>query len=68
MQLLKAVNLQCLDTLVSIDVVSLFINMPVEEALSVIREMLCSDHILEDRSTVQVDDIMELLEVCLRMT
>jgi hypothetical protein len=61
-QLLKAVNLQCSDTLVSFDV-SLFTDVPVEEALPVIREMLHNDRTLAERSTIQVDD-MELLEVC----
>jgi hypothetical protein len=36
------------------------------EALSVIRETLCNEHILAEGSTIQVKDIMELLEVCLR--
>jgi hypothetical protein len=65
-QLLKSVNLQSSDTLVSFDVVSLFTNVPVDEALTVIRDMLHNDHTLAERSALQVEAIMELLEVCLR--
>jgi hypothetical protein len=66
-QVLKTLNLQCSDTLISF-VVSHFIDIPVEEALSVIREMLRNDRTLAEMSAIQVKDIMELLEVCLRNT
>jgi hypothetical protein len=68
-QLLKSVNLQSSDTLVSFEVVSLFTNVPVDEALlQVIRDMLHNDDTLAERSVSQVEAIMELLEVCLRTT
>jgi hypothetical protein len=65
-QLLKSVNIQTLDTLLSFYVVSLFTNMPVDEALQVIRNKLHNDNTLAERSVLQVEAIMELLEVYLR--
>jgi hypothetical protein len=60
-QLLKSVNLQSADTLVSFDV-SLFTNVPVTESLQVIRNKLHNDNTLPERSVLQVEAIMELLE------
>jgi hypothetical protein len=68
MQLLWSVNLQSTDTLVSFDVVSLFTNVPVEEALQVISGKLQKDETLASRSSLLVDALMELLEVCLKTT
>jgi hypothetical protein len=65
-QLLKSVNLRSLDTLVSFDVISVFTNVPGDEALEVIRDKLNNDDTLAERSALQVEAIMELLEVCLR--
>jgi hypothetical protein len=65
---LKSVNLQSSDILVSFDVVSIFTNVPVDEALQVIRNKLHNDGTLAERFVLQVEAIMELLEVCLRTT
>jgi hypothetical protein len=67
-QLLKPVNLRRQDTLVSFDVVSLFTNVPVDEALQVINNKLTNDNTLAERSILKVEAIMELLDVCLRTT
>jgi hypothetical protein len=67
-QLLKSVNLQSLDTVVSFDVVSLFTNAPVDEALQVIRNKLHNNNTLAKPAVLQVKAIMELLEVCLKTT
>jgi hypothetical protein len=67
-QLLKSVNLQSPDTLVSFDVVSLFTNVPADEALQVISKELRNDDTLAERSVLQAEAIMELLEVCLKTT
>jgi hypothetical protein len=67
-QLLKSVNLQSSDALVSFDVVSSFTNFPVKEALQVIRNKPHNDDPLVERSVLQVETILELLEVCLRTT
>jgi hypothetical protein len=66
--MLKSVNLQTLDPLVSFDVVSLFTNVPVDETLQVIRYKLHNDSTLAEPSVLQVEAIMELLEICLRTT
>jgi hypothetical protein len=49
-QLLKSVNLQSLDTLVSFDVVRLFTNLPVNKALQVIKNKLHNDDTLAEQS------------------
>jgi hypothetical protein len=46
---------------------SLFTSVPVD-ALKVIRNRLQDNHTLAEWSTLQVEDIKELLEVCLRTT
>jgi hypothetical protein len=65
-QLLKSLNHQLLDTLVSFDFVSLFTNVSVDESLQVIINELRDDDTLAERSVLLVEDFMELLEVCLR--
>jgi hypothetical protein len=67
-QLLKSVNLQSLGTLVSFDAVNLFTDVPVDEALQVIRNNLHNGDTLTERSVLEVEAIMELVEVCLRTT
>jgi hypothetical protein len=54
--------------LVSFDVVSLFTNVPADEALQFIRNKLPNDNTLVERSVLQVEAIMDLLEVCLKTT
>jgi hypothetical protein len=53
---------------VSFDTVSLFTNIPVDEALQVTRKKLHNDETLAERSVLQVEAVMGLLEVCLRNT
>jgi hypothetical protein len=67
-QLLKSVTIQATDILVSFDVVSMFTNIPVDEALDVINAELLKDDTVESRSGLQLGPIMELLEVCLKTT
>jgi hypothetical protein len=66
--MLKSVNLQSPDTLISFDDDSIFTNVPIEEALQVIRNKLHNDNTLAEQSVLQVEAIMEPLEVCLRTT
>jgi hypothetical protein len=65
---LKPIKLHPFDTLVSFDVVSLFTNDSVDEALRVIRNMLQNDHTPTECFSLEVGGIMELLEVCLKTT
>jgi hypothetical protein len=65
---LKVVNLQSRDTLINFDVISLFTYIPVDEALQVIRNKLHNNVSLAEWSALQVEDITELLEVCLKTT
>jgi hypothetical protein len=67
-QLLKSVNLQSLDTLVSFDTVSLFTSVPVDGALQVITNKLHNDDTLVEQPDLEAGAIMELLEVHLRTT
>ena len=54
--------------MVSFDVKSLFNNVPVNEALLVIRDKLEHDKTMELRTSLKVESIMELLTLCLKMT
>ena len=47
---------------------TLFTNVPIDEALVVIREMLSKDNTLEDRASLSVDTITELLSLSLKST
>jgi hypothetical protein len=67
-QLLNTVTIQSNDILVSFDVVSMFTNIPVDEALDVINSELQKDDTVESRSCLQRGPIMELLDVCLKTT
>ena len=54
--------------LVSFDVSSLFTNVPIDEAVQVIRDRLRGDETLVNRTTLSPDRVAELLEACLRST
>ena len=56
------------DTLVSFDVKNLFTQVPVEEALTVIEEVLYKNSTLGDRTSIPVPQLMELTSLCLRST
>ena len=47
------------------DVVSLFTNTPIDKTLEIIRERLENDNTLKQRTRLDIDDIMELLEFVL---
>jgi hypothetical protein len=67
-QLLRSVTFQFPNTLGIFDVLSLFTNVPVDEVLQIIRIKFHKDYTLAERSVLQVEAIMELLEACLRTT
>jgi hypothetical protein len=54
--------------LVSVDVVSLFTAVPIDEALQVIQNKLSLVETLPNRSSLQIEDVIQLLEVCVRAT
>ena len=54
--------------MVSFDVKSLFTQIPIEDALVIIKERLESDDSLEDRTTFSVQQICHLTEMCLKLT
>jgi hypothetical protein len=63
-ELMKDINLQNEDYLVSSDI-SLFTNVPVEEVFA-IRNILGMAPSLHECSRLQVEDLMELLDICLK--
>jgi hypothetical protein len=60
-EILDKLKVQRTDILVSFYVVSLFTNVPISEALQVIRNKLSLDDTLPNQSSLQIGDIMELL-------
>jgi hypothetical protein len=64
--MLKSVNFQSLDTLISFDADSLVTNIPLEQGLQVSGNKLHNDHTLAEQSILQIKTTMEWLEICLR--
>ena len=56
------------EVLVSFDVVSLFIKVPIDLALQVARRRLEADSSLSEHTKLNVDNIMKLLILCLNAT
>ena len=50
------------------DVSSLFTNVPIQEAIDAIRDMLQKDETLDERTVLSPDRIVEVLETYLRFT
>ena len=56
------------ECLSSYDVSALFILVPIDPALKVIKDLLEKDPTLKDRTVISVDDIILLLKFCLKNT
>ena len=56
------------ECLSSYDVSALFISVPVDPALNIIKDLLEKDHTLKERTVTEVSDIILLLEFCLKNT
>ena len=65
---LKKVNISSDDMMVSFDVVSLFTQVPLKEAMEIISTRLEQDETLEERTNIPVHDIRHLTEICLTST
>ena len=64
--MLKYINFENDDRLVSFDVESLYTNVPVDEALYVIKSELAKDQNLQSRTTLPLEGVMDLLGCCLQ--
>ena len=56
------------ECLSSYDVSVLFTSVPIDPALKIIKDLLVKDPILQDRTVIGLDDIILLLEFCLKNT
>ena len=56
------------ETFVSFDVVSLFTSVPLDLAIDIAYKRMSDDESLHDRTCLEVDDIVALLELCLNAT
>ena len=54
--------------MVSLDVVSLFTKVPTDETLSVVRDKLTAAPMLEERTCIPIDNLMEMLTFCVETT
>ena len=67
-QFITTQNVSDSEVLVSFDVVSLFTRVPTYRAIQVTRDRLMNDPSLPDRTSLTVDDICSLLQLCLEAT
>jgi hypothetical protein len=65
-QLLKSLNIQSTETIISLDIISSFTVVQDEEIVQLIRNKLHSDHTLVEWSKLLVEATMKLLELCLK--
>ena len=54
--------------IVSLDVVSLFTKVPIDETLAVVWDKLAADPLLEELSCILIDNLMEMLTFCVETT
>ena len=56
------------ECLSSYDVSAFFTSVPIDRALKIIKDLLVKDPALKDRTVIGIDDIILLLEFCLKNT
>ena len=54
--------------MVSLDVLSLFTKVSTDETLAVVRDKLAADPLLEERTCIPIDNLMEMLTFCVETT
>ena len=54
--------------IVSLDVVSLFTKVHTDDTLAVVRDKLAADPLLEERTCIPIDNVMEMLTFCVETT
>ena len=54
--------------MVSLDVISLFTKVPTDETLTVLWDRLAADLWLEERASIPIDNLMEMLTFCVETT
>ena len=54
--------------MVSLDVVNLFTKVPTDETLAVVLDKLAADPLLEERTCIPIDNLMEMLTFCVEIT
>ena len=64
----KHITLAPGECLSSYDVSALFTSVPIDPALKIIKDLLVKDSMLKDRTVIGIDDIILLLEFCLKNT
>ena len=64
----KHITLAPGECLSSYDVSALFTSVPIDPALTIIQDLLVKDPTLKDRKFIGIDDIIFLLEFCLKNT
>ena len=62
----KHFKLEAGECLSSYDVSALFTSVPIDPALNIIKDLLVKDNTLKERTVMEVDDIILLLEFCLQ--
>ena len=64
----KHITLAPGECLSSYDVSALFTSVPIDPALKIIKDLLVKDPTLKERTVIGIDDIILLLEFCLKNT
>ena len=65
---IKEVRLKPGECIISYDVTALFTSVPINPVLDIIKERLANDQDLHKRTTMSVNQIINLLEFCLNST